>query len=195
MKIRLAEPAAANVPVYSLFNGVPGLGGVTTTIAMVGYGGYSDGVTTTVQQVANAAVKRVGYNRITSLFTADDEGSGAPAGVAEGFVFVFNEPGTSNALPGESGYAGGDSGSPVFVNDNGLWRIAGVGAFNGSPGNVPGGAIQYGAIGGGMLIAPYADWIQAQMTAPVPEAETYVLLLAGLGIVALAARRQRTAAN
>lgn len=193
--IRLAEPAAADVPVYPLFNGVPGLNGVTTTITMVAYGGYSDGVSSTLQQGANAAVKRVGQNRITNLFPADDEGAGAPANVAEGFVFVFNEPNTTGAIANESGYAGGDSGSPIFVNLNGVWRIAGVGAFNGSPGNIPGGAIQYGAVGGGMLVAPYTQWIQAQMTSPVPEPQTYALLLAGLGLVALAARRRSTASR
>lgn len=193
--IRLAAPAAADVPVYSLFKGVPEVNGVTATITMVAYGGYSDGVSSTLQHGSNAAVKRVGHNRITNLYAADNEGAGAPANVAEGFVFIFNEPGTSDSIAGEAGYAGGDSGSPIFVNDNGVWRIAGVGAFNGSPGNVPGGAIQYGAVGGGMLTAPYAQWIQAQMTAPVPEPETYALLLAGLGLVALAARRRLKASN
>jgi secreted trypsin-like serine protease len=190
--IRLAEPVAANVPVYSLFNGTPGLGGVTTAFTMVAYGGFSDGVSTTLQQGSNTAVKRVGQNRVTGLFGADDEGGGAPPNVAEGFVFIFNEPGTPGSIADEAGYAGGDSGSPIFTNDNGVWRIAGVGAFNGNPSNVPGGAIQYGAIGGGMLIAPYAQWIQAQMTSPVPEPDTYALLLAGLGLVTLAARRLRS---
>lgn len=190
--IRLAAPVAADVPVYSLFNGTPGLAGATTNFTMVAYGGYSDGVSTTLQQGANAAVKRTGQNRVTALFAADDEGNGAPPNIAEGFVFVFNEPGSTGAVAGEAGYAGGDSGSPIFVDDNGVWRIAGIGAFNGNPGNVPGGAIQYGAIGGGMVVAPYAQWIQAQMTAPIPEPQTYALLLAGLGLVTLAARRRRS---
>ena len=190
--IRLAEPAAANVPVYALFNGTPGLGGVTTAFTMVAYGGYSDGVSTTLQQGSNAAVKRVGQNRVTGLYAADDEGHGAPPNVAEGFVFAFDAPGTAGAVDHEAGYAGGDSGSPIFINVNGAWRIAGVGAFNGNPSNVPGGAIQFGAVGGGMLIAPYAQWIQTQMTSPVPEPKTYALLLVGLGLVTLAARRRRS---
>jgi hypothetical protein len=188
--IRLAEPAAAGVPVYSLFGGTPGAAGAPATVTLVAYGGYGDGASTTLLEGSNAAVKRVGQNRVTNLYAADDEGTGAPPNIAEGFVFAFDAPGSSAAVAGEAGYAGGDSGSPIFIDDNGTWRLAGVGAFNGNPANVPGGGIQYGAIGGGMLVAPYAQWIQAQMASPVPEADPSALMLVGLGLVALAARRR-----
>lgn len=191
--IRLAEPAAAHVPAYPLFSGVPGRNGVAPQITLVAYGGYGDGVSATLLQGSNASIKRVGENRVEALFLADDEGGGAPAGVYEGFVFRLDAPSPGGDMLAEAGYAGGDSGSPVFVNDAGTWRIAGVGAFNGNPANTPGGAIQFGAIGGGMLIAPYNDWIQTQLTAPVPEPKTYAMLLAGLGLIVAAARRRRPA--
>lgn len=193
--IRLAQPVGPDVPVYPLFGGTPGIAGAPVNFAMVAYGGHGDGISASLLQGANATVKRVGQNRVEAFFLADDEGGGAPTGVREGFVFVFDAAGTPNHLPGEAGYAGGDSGSPIFVNVGGQWRIAGVGAFNGSPAGVPGTAIQFGAIGGGMLIAPYADWIQAQMATPVPEPRTHALMLAGLGCVAAAALRRRKAAR
>lgn len=206
--IRLSQPATLGVPVYSLFDaalgtgpgGDPRLNGSPVNVTMVAYGGYADGVSPTVQSGPNAAVKRVGENRLESLYAADSETSGMPppAGANEGFVFVFDAANAAHHLPGEAGYSGGDSGSPVFVNDNGVWRILGVAAFNGVPQSTANNnSIQFGAVGGGMLIAPYAGWIQAQMAAPVPEPQAYALMLAGLGLVGMAcwrrARRQTVA--
>jgi hypothetical protein len=43
-----------------------------------------------------------------------------------------------------------------------------------------------------MLVAPYVSWIQSQQSvSPVPEPQTWVMLLAGLGLVGLAAGRAR----
>lgn len=187
--VRLSEPAPAGVPVYALASGTPGLNATPTHFTMVAYGGYSDGVSATLLQGSNASIKRVGENRVGALFPADDDGHGVPPGVMEVFAFTFDAPGVAGRLPGEAGYAGGDSGSPIFIQEAGGWRIAGVAAFNGNPANLPGSSIQYGAIGGGMVIAPYADWIQQQVASPVPEPETYALLLLGLGLVISAAHR------
>lgn len=185
--IRLSSPVAGSVANYPLLTTTPSLGSV---FAMVAYGGYGDGQSPTLIQGPNAAVKRIGENRIEALFSADDEGSGAPS-YSEVFAFTFSAPGAPGQLVNEAGYAGGDSGSPIFVHADGAWRIAGVGAFAGTPANFPGNSNQYGAIGGGMLIAPYVGWIQQQMAAPIPEPKTYALMLAGLGFAAAAAYRQR----
>lgn len=197
--IRLSAPAAAGVTVYSLFdatlglalNGLPLLNGAPVNVKMVAYGAYADGVSPAAQAGGNAAVKRVGENRLEALYGADAETPGAtpPAGVAEGFLFDFDA-----GIAGEASYAGGDSGSPVFVFYQNQWRIIGVGAFNGTPPNVETNSIQFGAIGGGMLVSPYTGWIQAQMAAPVPEPQTHALMLAGLGLVAAAARYRRRSA-
>jgi len=197
--IRLSQPAPVGTPSYSLFHGTPGQNGAPRTITMVAYGGYSDGNSASLLQGASATVKRVGRNRVDLLY-ADDEGSGK----AEVFVFDFDGPTAStNVIPPnigdnltlgdniEAGYAGGDSGSPVFVDDNGVWKLAGVGAFNGDPAAIPGNALQFGAIGGGMLVAPHADWITQQTALPVPEPEAYAMMLAGLAILSLTLRARR----
>lgn len=193
--IRLAEPVAPGVPVYSLFpstvgvaqNGAPVLNGLPIDVKLVAYGGYADGDSATVQTASNPAVKRVGNNRLDSLYAADTESAGTPppAGLREGFVFDLDR-----GIAGEAGFAGGDSGSPVFVDDQGVWRILGVAAFNGTTQNSINNNIQFGAIGGGMLIAPYAGWIQAQMATPVPEPRAYALMLVGLGLIGAAVRRR-----
>lgn len=198
--VRLSTPAAAGVPVYSIFagslsetsGGAPRLNGSPVDVTLVAYGGYADGTSADVQTASNAAVKRVGANRLESLYDADAESPGTPppANVNEGYTFVFDAPGAANHLPGEAGYAGGDSGSPIFIDDQGEWRIVGVAAFNGGTEATPDSPLRYGAMGGGMLIAPYAGWIQAQMV-PVPEPQAYMSMLAGLGLIVVACLRRR----
>lgn len=188
--IRLAAPVAANVPVYGLYGG--SLAGRIVTL--VGYGGGGDGVKG-VTSGARTTVKRVGQNRIDKLL-ADDDGGSAP----EVFVFdfdgpdaasnVFGPPDTGNLALGETieaQYAGGDSGSPVFVNDRGVWKIAGIAAFNGGTPLSSGSNVLFGAIGGGTVVAPYGTWIEANIT-PVPEPRVWLMVLAGLGMIAIRGR-------
>lgn len=202
--VKLASPVAAGVPHYDLYTGNLS---IHDTFTMVAYGGSGDGTTGAVTSGSNAHVKRVGMNRIDMKISDDDSSNGPD----EVFLFDFDGPtaesnvflqstASINLTLGanvEAQYAGGDSGSPIFVNDHGTWKIAGVGAFNGGTDKVcdsgDNGTLsncistKFGAIGGGMLIAPYSAWIQSQMISPVPEANTWVLFLAGIGL--LAARR------
>lgn len=191
--VRLAAPATS-ASGYALYTG-PAAG---QTIALAGYGGTGDG-TAGVTQGANASLKRSGQNRV-DLVLPDDDGSSA----AEVFIFDFDGPmAASNVFgPNQSGnltlgagveaqFAGGDSGSPVFVLDDGQWKIFGVANFNGSTTGLPGSNVLFGSIGGGSLVAPYADWITQTVTTPVPEADTWAMLLAGLGLVSWAALRRR----
>lgn len=189
--IRLATPVSG-VTGYGLYGGA--LTGQTLTL--VGYGASGDGVNGATSP-ANANVKRVGQNRVDVLLPDDD---GGPQD--EIYIFDFDGPDASSNVYGdpvspnltlgadiEAQFAGGDSGSPVFVNDNGVWKIAGIAAFNGSTTGLPGSNVLFGSVGGGTIVAPYQTWIQ-ENSAPVPEAETYLLFLTGLGLLGLITRRR-----
>lgn len=183
--ITLSTPITSVVPIYGLYSG--SMSG--QTISMVGYGGGGDGANG-VTSGANASVKRVGQNLVDLLLVDDDGGSNN-----EVFVFDFDGPtkdsnyfGNAN-LPSnrtlgatiEAQYAGGDSGSPVFVNVGGQWQIAGIGIFNSG--------VLFGTIGGGTIVASYIPWIQDQMTAaPVPEPSAWAMMLVGMGLVGAAVR-------
>jgi hypothetical protein len=188
--IELSAPVAGTVPVYGLYGGSLS----DQTLTLVGYGGGGDGING-VTSGANAGVKRVGQNKVDELVPDDD---GGPANELFLFDFdgasmdtnVFGDPGNADNLTLgptiEAQYAGGDSGSPAFVDDNGVWKIAGIGTFILSTNAEPGGANLFGAVGGGTVVAPYADWI-GSVTA-VPEPEAWLLLLAGLGVIGLRCR-------
>lgn len=190
--IKLASPVSG-VAGYGLYSGA--LDGKTLSLA--GYGAGGDG-TNGATLAANPNVKRVGQNRVDVLLVDDDGGA-----QNEIYVFdfdgpdassnVYRSPSPANLTLGaniEAQFAGGDSGSPVFVDDNGVWKIAGIAAFNGSTTGLPGSNVLFGSIGGGTLIAPYQAWI-TQNSAPVPEAETYLLFLAGLGLLGLMTYRRK----
>ncbi|MCX7893183.1 MAG: trypsin-like serine protease [Burkholderiales bacterium] len=156
--IELAEPAPEDAPVYPVYRGglAPG-----TVIVLVGYGASGDG-----DHGANVpghpAVKRVGLNRVDQfdahpltpqrprLYRFDFDGPDASSNRVGGTTL-------GNTL--ETSVAGGDSGSPAFVRSRRGWLIAGVNTFQWSPpGTMPG---RFGSGGGGVLLAPYADWIEA----------------------------------
>lgn len=187
--VKLAQPVATGVPVYDIYAG--SLSGKTATL--VGYGSGGDGVNGPTTG-ASASVKRSGQNRIDKLL-ADDDGSGQ----AEIYLFDFDGPDASSNVYGatappnltlgagiEAHYAGGDSGSPLFINDNGTWKIAGVAAFNGKT-NLAASNVKFGAIGGGAILAPYQPWIES-VTTPVPEPHAWLMLLAGLGLIGVVRR-------
>lgn len=191
--IKLASPVVG-VAGYGLYSGA--LDGQTLSLA--GYGAGGDG-TNGATVSPNPNVKRVGQNRVDVLLVDDDSGGTQN----EIYVFDFDGPNASSNVYGpdappnltlgatiEAQFAGGDSGGPVFVNDNGVWKIAGIAAFNGSTTGLPGSNVLFGSVGGGTIIAPYQTWIE-QNTAPVPEAETYLLFLAGLGLVGLMTYRRK----
>lgn len=185
--IRLAAPVDTRVPVYGLYGGSL----ASEPVTLVGYGGGGDGVKG-VTSGAMTSVKRVGQNRVDKLL-ADDDGGSAP----KVFVFdfdgpdaasnVFGPPDKANLTLGETieaHYAGGDSGSPVFVRDKGAWKIAGIATFNGSTPISSGSNVLFGAIGGGTVVASYIPWVETAM-APVPEPHAWWMLLAGLGLIGI----------
>ncbi|HEX7971306.1 MAG TPA: PEP-CTERM sorting domain-containing protein [Thiobacillus sp.] len=187
--VTLGTPVTGAVPTYGLYGGSLS----SQTITLVGYGGGGDGVNG-VTSGADASVKRVGQNRVDVQLVDDDGGPNL-----EVFVFdfdgpdsssnVFGPPGPANLTLGatiEAQYAGGDSGSPVFVNDNGVWKIAGIGIFNGSTDLSSGSNVLFGSIGGGTIVAAYLPWIESTLAAPIPEPSIWLMMMAGLGLVGAA---------
>ncbi|HEX2797582.1 MAG TPA: trypsin-like serine protease [Immundisolibacter sp.] len=183
--VRLAAPVQGGIPSYALSSAPLGEGDIIT---MVGYGAGRNGTGATTP--ANPNVKRVGQNVVDRLLADDDVINGAD----EVFMFDFDGS-TGNGVWGagslganrEAGFAGGDSGAPVFVQRGDTWLLAGIGAFNGSTG---GNNVEFGAVGGGTVVAAYQDWIQGQISA-VPEGDTLALLLVGLAFAGFAASGRR----
>lgn len=191
--IRLATPVDASVPVYGLYGGAL----ASEIVTLVGYGGAGDGMNG-VTSGANAAVKRVGQNKVDKLLVDDDGGT-----AQEVFIFDFDGPDATSNVFGppvkanltlgetiEAQYAGGDSGSPVLLKDNGVWKIAGVATFNGSTSLSSGSSVKFGSIGGGTIVAPYIPWIEATVAAPIPEPGAWLMMLVGLGLVGATQIRQ-----
>jgi hypothetical protein len=156
--LELDHDVPAGVPVYGL-SAAPLL--PETELLLVGYGASGSG-STGISVDRDPAVKRTGRNCADSM-VADDEGSGEN----ELYLFDFDgEPGSSNFLGGktlgnalETTFASGDSGSPAFVREGGVWKIAGINTF-----------VQYfpqgmkamgrfGTGGGGQIVRAYRAWI------------------------------------
>jgi hypothetical protein len=134
-----------------------------------GYGNY--GYTTS----ATLTDRRVGYNVVDS-FTTDDLGSGFPAL----FHYDFDSPDTFGLAGGslgnnlESLIGPGDSGGPLLLFDGSGYSIAGVNTF------IEGYGGRFGDIGGGIVLAPYLDWIGDTTGLAIPEPSAGWLLLLGL---------------
>ncbi len=155
--MRLASP----LPTWSIF---PSLGSAMTgdNITLVGFGrsGYgSYGYTSN----ATLTDRRFGQNVIDTL-DLDDEGSG----LAEVFRYDFDDPSTTG-LPGgslgngtETIIAPGDSGGAALIQTVGGWKLVGINTFTEGYGG------RFGDTGGGVLIAPYEDWIFTETGIPEP---------------------------
>jgi len=85
--------------------------------------------------------------------------------------------------------APGDSGGPVFIEEGGVWYIAGVHSFIGDPGPPAGNGqadARYGDILGSTRVSSYAGWINS--TVPEPASMTAL----AIGLIGLLARRRRS---
>jgi hypothetical protein len=156
---------------------------------LVGYGGSANGDGANFVD-ANPAVKRVGSNALDSLR------AGHTGGGNQYFVFDFDGGGAPNALGGgtlgntvEANYAGGDSGGPVLQFRSGRWQLVGVNTFLTSfPGGPSGGGV-FGTGGGGVLLAPYSQWIAqviADTSSPGLAPTTLDIPVPGWALAALA---------
>lgn len=85
--------------------------------------------------------------------------------------------------------APGDSGGPVFIEEGGIWYIAGVHSFISDPGPPAGNNqadARYGDILGSTRVSSYAGWINS--TVPEPASMTAL----AIGLIGLLARRRRS---
>jgi len=162
--VELSAPVPDDVPVYPLYQGIPGLTGASRELVFVGYGAGEDAAGAR-RLPADPSVKRVGRNEVDVL-VRDRKGD-------VGFdlcLYRFDRSGRDQTggagfvTASEALFAGGDSGSPVFVEDDGVWKIAGVATFAGT--RERDGSSFAAAIGGGALVSPYAEWINTQTARP-----------------------------
>jgi secreted trypsin-like serine protease len=190
--LTLAEDVPSEVPIYSLFDGDVTLGkdsNANPLITLVGYGG---------------GAKRIAENRL-DRFYAGDTGDNLTDNAArellaydydgvlgnsskDFFCFSANICGGSLKLEGIN--SPGDSGGPIFIDNAGSWEIIGVMTFVAYDPTYTNGMDKFGAFAGGTYIKPYQTWIDDYVN-QVPEPETWALMLAGLALVAGAARRRR----
>ena len=137
-----------------------------------GYGNYGYTASATLTD------RRVGYN-VVDTFTPDDLGDG----FAALFRYDFDSPDTFGLTGGslgnnvESLIGPGDSGGPLLLANGSGYSLVGVNTF------IEGYGGRFGDIGGGIVLAPYLDWIAQTTGIEVPEPPICWLLLVGLAVL------------
>ena len=163
--VELASPLPVGVPIYPLQRTPIAL---ETTLTLVGYGrtGYGDIGDTTG---SSFTIKRVGQNN-ADIFAPQDD-AGGPA--RDELVFYdFDGPDASSNLLGggtlgndiETMLAPGDSGGPAFYYHDGEYHIAALNNFTQSA------SVEFGSLGGGVLVQGYTDWIDGIIGAELDDA-------------------------
>jgi Trypsin len=176
---RLTTPLPETL-VFPTFSSGVGIGSAVTLVGFgrSGYGSY--GYTTQ----ASLTDRRFGENVIDS-FSMDDEGGG----FGEVFRYDFDAPSTTGQAHGSLGnpfetiIGPGDSGGPALLQLGASWDVVGINTFTEGYGG------RFGDTGGGVLVAPYRDWIV--QTTGIPEPSTWLLVLMSLGL-AISVRRGRS---
>lgn len=165
--LELAEPAPGNARIHPVLAVPPPPG---TEIELVGYGASGPGAVG-VTVPANAALKRVGTNRVDRLV-------GSEGGVPLVYLFSFDAPASgvrvksaSTGNDRETGLASGDSGSPAFVRVRGQPHLAGINTFSARLPGQTGAQFTFGSQGGGQVLAAHLDWIRSVISG-VPRSET-----------------------
>lgn len=193
--ITLSQDAPASAKIYKTYMGDVGEGQLIT---MVGYGLSGDGINGyTINP--DFRIKRSGQNRM-DLFDLDDEQNFA-AGKKEVWYADFDGNGYDSfctwglactaalANDKESSIGGGDSGGSTFIYAYGEYMLVGNNTFGS---NYRAG--KFGSYFGGMLMSGYDDYLLAATDghiAFVPEPATGALMLGGLGMMGLMARRRK----
>lgn len=162
--LRLTHPLPADIPRYPLAREMPSPGTVAT---LIGYGAGGDphnGIT--IQPRAD--VKRLGENALDAFVRNGD----TPPQI---YLFDFDGADPATSLLGggtlgnrrEATFAYGDSGGPAFVRTGDTWELVGINTFQlqfpVKPPKISLPPPKFSSGGGGILVAPYADWIKATM--------------------------------
>ncbi len=106
-----------------------------------------------------------------------------PLGYQDSTFFLnFDDPGAGNYNDSYEGIAGaGDSGGPIFVKENGLWKLAGITSFVMKRGNQPERTAAFGNSTGIVDLSKYNGSFPTIYQTPVPEPSTTILLIIGTG--------------
>jgi WD40 repeat protein len=163
--VRLDRPVASDVyraPIYTRRDEVGKVGWG------VGYGVGGTGLTGYDERNYPFGTKRAMQNVIASL-------SGSNF-----IVQVFDNPASGNALPYEGTGGPGDSGAPVFIEENGVWSVAGI--------IVLGGGGRYGESLLSVRVSSHAPWIYSIVA---PEPSSLAILVGIASGYALLRRRRR----
>jgi uncharacterized protein (TIGR03382 family) len=175
--LRLGSPITGSLS-YPSVGSILGNG---EEVALVGFGrsGFGDLGYTSASSLAS---RRFGSNVIDQL-SPDDEGGG----FSEVYRYDFDNPDSVGQADGSLGNAvetiigPGDSGGPALRQSADGWEVVGINTFTQGRGG------RFGDTGGGIVLAPYEDWINT--TTGIPEPGVGIVL--ALGAFAALVRRRR----
>lgn len=189
--IRLNADLPGQVTLYPIFATPVATG---QTVFMVGYGGSGNGDVGPAVG-SSSTVKRRGRNTVDAIQATLD----ASGRTSTFYLYDFDGPTGNGTLGGrtlgnaeETGAAGGDSGSPVFVESGGIVWLMGINNFVAAPSENTPIDYKFGTLGGGMLLSDprFMAWLREttgdtlvspENEAEVPDAPPWALaLLAGV---------------
>ncbi|MCW5945453.1 MAG: trypsin-like serine protease [Fimbriimonadales bacterium] len=172
--IEFSNPFPGWYPIYTGSSEIGMIGEV------VGYGVTGEIINGEYQYTGGAGVKRAGRNRISLIQFLS-------LGGVQGNFMICDFDGSGRDTFGDGGpvenectLGGGDSGGPTFVNDGGVWKVAGIHSW---VGNVQGGPTppKHGSLFGDIRVSAYAQWIKSIVPERITPASVTIQTGVGLG--------------